>query len=260
MEITFPTILIAIGSTLLVTQRDRGVVLAALVAQWAGLAWNMLNMPGGRLGGLVELITLVSCAAVMTVTLLGLGDRPRERSRFRISSILGGQTVLDAAWLWGITLVAGLAGYGLSTLYAFPGAESRMLDFYWIALPAVLALVIDSPREPVKLTAGLLSLANAAVLLLHLLSPSEPSLAALGLSALGRIALASMLAFVWTLLVTYFGGLGLTALYDARDGLVTTETALAVVEGLQSSPDAAEVDAGASGGDAPQLAKVTRDE
>ena len=253
MQITFPTILIAIGSTLMVTQRHRWVVVAALAVQWAGLAWHIFGLPAGRLGGLTELIALVSCAAVMAITLLGLGDRAKGRGRFRLSMLLGGQTALDATWLWGITLVAGLAGFGLERIYAFPGAEGSMLAFYWIALPAVLALVIDSPRDPVKLAAGLLSLANAVVLLLHVLSPTEPSAATLGLAALGRIGLASVVAFTWTLLLTYFGGLNLTALYDARDDLVTTETALVVVE--QPEPEAVPDVEGA-----PHLAKVAGDE
>ena len=260
MQIALPTILIAIGSTLLVTQRHRWVVVAALVVQWAGLAWTMFAMPAGRLGGLTELITLVSCAAVMAITLLGLGDRAKGRRRFRVSALLGGQAPLDAAWLWGITLVAGLAGYGLAGIYAFPGAESSMLDFYWIVLPAVLMLVIDSPREPVKLAAGLLSLANAAVLLLHVLSPSAPSIASLALAAVGRIALTSVVAFTWTLLVQYFGGLNLTPLYDAREGRVTTETALVLVEQSGPEPTALPDDEVATGEEAPELAKVAGDE
>jgi hypothetical protein len=254
VQITFPTILIAIGSALLVTQRHRWLVVAALTLQWAGLAWTMFAMPAGRLGWLTELITLVSCVAVMAITLTGLGDRARQRGRFRISSLLGGQSALDAAWLWGIALVAGVAGYGLAGIYTFPGAESSMLDFYWIVLPALLALVIDSPRDPVKLAAGLLSLANAAVLLLHVLSPEAPSIASLGLAALGRIALASIVAYTWTLLVTYFGGLNLTGLYDARSGRVRTETALAVVE--QPEPEAAPNEEGEPAEDETQLAKV----
>ena len=233
-------------------------MVAALAVQWAGLAWTMFAGPAGRLGGLTELITLVSCAAVLAITLVGLGDRDRAKTRFRLGTLLGGQGALDAAWLWGITLVAGIAGYGLAGIYAFPGAESSMLDFYWIVLPALLILVIDSPRDPVKLAAGLLSLANAAVLLFYVLSPEIPSIAAVGLAALGRIALASVLAYTWTLLVTYFGSLSLTALYDARAGRVATETALAVVE--QPEPDAAPEGGGESKADAPQLARVAGDE
>jgi hypothetical protein len=241
------------------------LVVTALALQWAGLAWALFVMPAGRLGGLTEVITLAACVAVMAITLLGLRDRVRGRARFRLATLLGGHEAklggaLDAAWLWGITLVAGLAGYGLADLYTFPGAESSMLNFYWIALPAVLALVIDSPRDPVKLAAGLLSLANAAVLLLHVLSPSAPSIAALGLAALTRIALASIAAYAWTLLVSYFGGLDLTPMYDARDGIVTTETALALVE--QPEPELAESPEaeGDSGEEAPQLVKVAADE
>ncbi|HET9494367.1 MAG TPA: hypothetical protein VFR15_09065 [Chloroflexia bacterium] len=253
MQITYPTILIAIGGALLVTQRHRWLVVGALALQWLGLAWAMFDMPAGRLGGLTELITLVVCLAVMAITLTGLDGRAGRRRRFRLSALLGGQSALDAAWLWGITLVAGVAGYGLAGIYAFPGAESRMLDFYWIALPALLALLIDSPRDPVKLAAGLLSLANAAVLLLYVLSPDAPSTASLGLAALGRIALASVVAYTWTLLATYFGGLNLTTLYDARSGRVTTETALVVVE--QPEPEPAPAEEGE-----PQLAKVAGDE
>ena len=261
MQITFPTILIAIGSTLLVTQRHRWVVLAALAVQWVGLAWSMFAMPAARLGGLTELITLVSCLAVMAITLMGLRDRTARRGRLDIRTLTGGQSVLDAAWLWGITLVAGIAGYGLAGIYAFPGAESRMLDFYWIVLPALLVLVIDSPRDPVKLAAGLLALANAAVLLLHVLSPEAPTVAALGLAALGRIALACILAYTWTLLVAYFGGLSLTALYDARSGRVTTETALTVVEQPEMEPEAAPDDEeGEPAEGEPQLAKVAGDD
>jgi hypothetical protein len=250
--------LIAIGGVLLVTQRHRWLVLAALSLQWLGLALTMFEMPDGRLRGIVELITLVSCLSVMAITLTGLGGRTRGRGRLRLSAILTGQSALDAAWLWGITLVAGIAGYGLADVYAFPGAESRMLDFYWIVLPALLALLIDSPRDPVKLAAGLLSLANAAVLLLYVLSPDAPATASLALAAFGRIALAAIVAYSWTLLVTYFGGLNLGALYDARSGRIRTETALAVVEQpeAQLAPDE-EVEP-AEG--EPQLAKVAGDE
>lgn len=253
MQITLPTILIAIGSALLVTQRHRWVVVAALAVQWAGLAWHIFTLPAGRLGGLTELVALVASTAVMVITLLGLGGRRKARGRLDVAAITGGQSALDLAWLWGVTLVAGLAGFGLARIYAFPGAEGSMLAFYWIALPAVLALVIDSPRDPVKLAAGLLSLANAAVLLLHVLSPDEPSVASLGLAAVGRIGLACVLAYTWTLLVAYFGGLSLTPLYDAREGRVATETALAVVEqpAPEPIPDTE---------DAPQLAEVAHDE
>jgi hypothetical protein len=236
------------------------VVLAALAVQWLGLAWTIFAMPAGRLGGITELITLIACIAVMAITLIGMGDRAARRGPFNIQALTGGQRALDAAWLWGIALVAGIAGYGLAVTYAFPGAESRMLDFYWIVLPALLALVIDSPRDPVKLAAGLLALANAAVLLLHVLSPEAPSIASLGLAALGRIALASIVAYTWTLLVAYFGGLSLTALYDARSGRVTTETALVVVEQPDLEPEAMADEEVATEEDEPQLAKVAGDE
>jgi hypothetical protein len=137
---------------------------------------------------------------------------------------------VDQAWLWGVGLVVGVAGFGLARLYNLGAREDGILAFYWIALSGMVTLVVHGTRDGVKLAAGLMSLLNAAVLALHLLGPTLPGPVTLGLLSVSRIAVCVVLAYTWMLLkVTFMSlDLGLTGLFDGRDGRWPTETAIVV--------------------------------
>ena len=230
MQLTFPIALIALGGLLLITQRNRWLVLGALFVQWIGFAWHISTLPSGFSIVQIEIVTAVACCGIFALTLVSLSrtkDRsPSSAARFSPNPR---SAIVDQFWLWAIAIVAGLAGYGLARLYPLGGSEQDLVAFYWILLPAILAIVIDGSREPVKMSAGLIALFNAALLLLYSLSATSPGVVVLGLASVCRLALAALLSYTWLFLKTSYLSLDLNTLFDMRDSKVATTTALALV-------------------------------
>lgn len=253
-----PLLLIALGSLTVLVMRDSRVVLVGLAAQWLGLIGSILagTPPGGNSLGEVgtEAVTLVVSLSVLFITLRALrklrlstlpgisANRRRllERAEEGEEDIpLRGRRegLSDQAWLWGVGLVVGIAGFGLARLYPLGANEAGMLAFYWVVLSGVMTLVVHGTRDGVKLAAGLLAVLNGVALALYLLGPTAPGLVSLGLLSAGRIVLSVVLAYTWMLLkVTFMSvDLGLGSLFDGRDGRWATETAL-VVSGPAPAP------------------------
>ncbi|HEX8600697.1 MAG TPA: hypothetical protein VF952_19545 [Chloroflexia bacterium] len=251
MPVFLPLLLVALGSLMLLVLRDGRVVLVGLAAQWLGLMGTVIAVapPRGSSWGVVavEGVTLLACLLVLFITLRGLrtvrlssipglsDERRRLLARVEaagsdIPARWSREGLVDQAWLWGVGLVVGIAGFGLARLYNLEAREDGILAFYWIALSGMVTLVVHGTRDGVKLVAGLIALLNAAVLALHLLGPTAPGPVALGLLSAGRIALSVVLAYTWMLLkVTFMSAdLGLGGLFDGRDGRWATETALVV--------------------------------
>jgi hypothetical protein len=226
MQLTPPIILIAIGGLALVTQRNSWLVLGGLLVQWAGLGLLMSQLSGGTSGALVEIVTALGCCGIFGLTVRNLS---RPGGRAQPTSPAPRREITDQLWLWASALVAGVAGYGLAQLYPLGGNPQDLVPFYWMLLPAMLALVIDGSRDPIKLGAGLLSLFNAALLLVYLFSAGSPGVALLALAATGRLAMAALFGYAWLFINAQYGGLDLNNLFDMRDGRIATETALAVV-------------------------------
>ncbi|MEO8287384.1 MAG: hypothetical protein ABI670_13245 [Chloroflexota bacterium] len=246
MQITLPIILIALGGILLITQRDRRLVLLALLVQWVGLAWQLQPLLAGTPGLPVEIVTALACSAILGITVWNINRAGTSTPTATQPSNTRQFAIADQLWLWAIALVVGVAGYGLARIYPLGGSEQDLVAFYWIALPALLALVIDGSREPVRLGAGILSLANAALLLVYALAATSPGTLLLALSALLRIALAAASGYTWLFLRTTYHDLNLNTLFDMRDGKIAGETALALVEmqsiGITESTDIIETD------------------
>ncbi|MDQ3927960.1 MAG: hypothetical protein M3328_02305 [Chloroflexota bacterium] len=251
MPVFLPLLLIALGSLMLLVLRDGRAVLLGLMAQWLGLMGTILALTpagGSSLGVVaVEGVTLLVCLLVLFITLRGLRNvrlssmpglsHARRRLLLRAEAGEGDiqprwsrEGLVDQAWLWGVGLVVGIAGFGLARLYNLGVREDGILAFYWIAISGLVTLVVHGTRDGVKLAAGLVSLLNAAVLALHLLGLAAPGPVALGLLSACRIALCVVLAYTWMLLkVTFMSAdLDLGALFDGRDGRWATETALVV--------------------------------
>lgn len=271
MPAFLPLLLIALGSLTVLVLRDSRVVLVGLAAQWLGLIGSILagTPPGGNSLGEVgtEGVTLLVCLLVLFITLRGLrrlrlstlpglsSERRRvleraEEDEGSVPSSWSREGLAEQAWLWGVGLVVGIAGFGLARLYPLGANEDGMLAFYWIMLSGTMTLVVHGTRDGVKLAAGLLALLNGLSLALHLLGPGAPGPVELGLLSAGRIGMAVVLAYSWMLLkVTFMSvDLGLVSLFDGRDGRWSRETALVV-----SGPAVARVEPSAD----EELAEVT---
>jgi hypothetical protein len=251
MPVFLPLLLVALGSLTLLVLRDGRVVLVGLGAQWLGLIGTVIagTSAGGNTLGLVgvEGVTLLVCLTVLFITLRNLrnvrlstlpglsGERRRlllraEDTGADLPPRWSREGLVDQAWLWGVALVVGIAGFGLARLYNLGAPEDGILAFYWIALSGMVTLVVHGTRDSVKLAAGLISLLNATSLALHLLGLSAPGPAVMALLSACRLAACLVLAYAWMLLkVTFMSAdLGLGALFDGRDGRWGTETALVV--------------------------------
>lgn len=256
MPVFLPLLLVALGSLSMLVLRDGRAVLVGLGAQWLGLIGTIIAITpvGANSSGVVgvEGVTLLACLSVLFITLRslhalrlstlpGLSDE-RRRFLLRAEDVDGvdgdlpsswsREGLADQAWLWGVGLVVGIAGFGLARLYNLGAREDGILAFYWIALSGMVTLVVHGTRDGVKLAAGLLSLLNASALALHLLGLTVPGPVALGLLSAGRIAACLVLAYAWMLLkVTFMSvDLGLGGLFDGRDGRWSTEMSLVVIE------------------------------
>jgi hypothetical protein len=226
MQLTPPIILIAIGGLALVTQRYHWLVLGGLLVQWAGLALLTEQMPTGTSGALVEGVTALACCGIFGLTIWNLS---RSRRKARPATPAPRREITDQLWLWASALVAGVAGYGLAQLYPLGGNPQDLMPFYWILLPAILALVIDGSRDPVKLAAGILSLFNAGLLMVYMFSSGSPGVILFGLAAISRLAIAAIMGYAWLFINAEYGDLDLNNLFDMRDGRIATEKALAIV-------------------------------
>jgi hypothetical protein len=258
MPIFLPLLLVALGSLTLLVMRDGRVVLVGLGAQWLGLIAAVIagTPPGGNSLGVVSVegVTLLVCLTVLFITLRNLrgvrlsalpglsGERRRLllRSEDTPPDLPPGwsrEGLVDQAWLWGVGLVVGIAGFGLARLYNLGASEEGVLAFYWTALSGTVTLVVHGTRDSVKLAAGLVSLLNATALALHLLGINAPAPAVMALMSACRIVACLVLAYAWMLLkVTFMSAdLGLGALFDGRDGRWGTETALVVSGPVQNA-------------------------
>jgi hypothetical protein len=228
MQITPPLILIALGSALMLTQRDSRLVLAALFVQWAGLAWQVLSLPVGGFGAAIEAITGVASITIMGLTVWGFRRAPAGTGAAR-GRPAAQSSLIDALWLWAVAVVVGVAGYGLASLYPLGTQPDRLLSVFWIVLPAMLTLVIAGARDSVKVGVALLALLNATTLLIYTLSLAAPTTVVLGSAALVRFGLAAVASYSWLLMRSALGDLSPATLFDLRSGLRRTETALVVV-------------------------------
>jgi len=226
MQLTPPIILIAIGGLALVTQRNSLLVLGGLLVQWAGLALLVAQMQSDTSAALVEIVTALGCCAIFGLTIWNL-SRPRGKALPAMASPR--REITDQIWLWASALVAGVAGYGLAQLYPLGGSPQDLVPFYWLLLPAIVTLVIDGWRDPVKLGVGILSLFNAGLLLVYMFGVRAPGPVLYGLAAVARLAMAAIFGYAWLFIKVEYGGLDLNSLFDMRDGRIATETALAIV-------------------------------
>jgi hypothetical protein len=167
----------------------------------------------------VELLTAVVSIAILWLTLRGLryGERPSPGQ--------GSDYLLRAV----AVLMAGVAGAGFAALFPLGLDPQFDLVFYWVALASALALVLEGSRSPVKLAAGLLGLLNATSLLIYVLSVNAPGAGTLGLLSACRIALASVMAYLWLLLAFEYDDLSLDPLFTGRDAVPAATLALAIV-------------------------------
>jgi hypothetical protein len=239
-----PIVIIAVAGFLLLTQRDGRVALAAFFLQWVGIAWLVWISPSPAAGSpvaTVELVVAASTTVVMGLTVFRI-PQPHDRTyppgataagrRARRSRSPGTRVWQPQDWilLWGLGLLAGVAGYGLARVNPLDIDEGDLLAFFWVALPAVLVLTIDSARSAVKLGLGLLSLLNSAFLLLYIAGIDVPPVGVLALSALVRIGLAMLLSYVWLAVGSRYETLNLNALFDTREGISPASSSLAIVE------------------------------
>jgi hypothetical protein len=226
---SLPLIIVALGGALLVLARHNRLSLGALALQWLGLFWASASLApdsarpiaGMSTTAAVELLTAVVSIAIMWLTLRGLhyGERP--------SPAQSSDYLLRSA----AVLMAGVAGAGFAALFPL-GLDSQFdLVLYWGALAGALALILEGSRSPVKLAAGLLALLNATALLVYILSDAAPGAGLLGLLSACRIALASLMAYLWLLLAFEYDDLSLDPLFTRRDAAPATTMALAVAVG-----------------------------
>jgi hypothetical protein len=188
----------------------------------------------------VLFITLRNLRHVRLSTLPGLASERRrlllraEDAARDLPPRWSREGLVDQAWLWGVALVVGIAGFGLARLYNLGAPEDGILAFYWTALSGMVTLVVHGTRDSVKLAAGLVSLLNATSLALHLLGFSAPGPVVMALLSACRIVACVVLAYTWMLLkVTFMSAdLGLGALFDGREARWGTETALVVSGGV----------------------------
>jgi hypothetical protein len=150
--------------------------------------------------------------------------------------------------MWGLGVLVGVAGYGLARINPLGVNEGDMLAFFWVALAAILALILDGARSAVKLGLGLLSLLNAAFLLLYITGSAAPPVGVLALAALGRIGAGMLASYLWLALGEWFGSLNLNTLFDRRDGISPSSesVSLAVVDVHTPAVDTNPADAAGS--------------
>jgi hypothetical protein len=245
-ELTIPLILIAVGGLVLITQRNRWLVMGALFAQWLGLVWQVWLLPVGKVVGPVEIVTALGCWGIMGLTVWSL-ERKKDTNRGRLGS--DRYAIADQLWLWAIAVVAGVAGFGLARLYPLGGSEQDLTAFYWIMLPALLALVINGSRDFIKLGVGMLTLINAGLFLVYVVGASSPTVGLLGLAALGRLALAAIIGYSWLCIKATYLDLDLNVLFDLRDSKVGLSMALVPMPDVNSGPESGDVGDTESGGD-----------
>ncbi len=248
-----PTIIIATGGFLLLTQKDTRLALGAFFLQWAGIGWLVWISPSagaGSLVALVEFVAALSTCVVIALTIFRTASpddqtyppasitRPAVRRRTRRSRTFQPQ---DWILLWGLALLAGVAGYGLARINPFGINEGDLLAFFWVVLTAVLVLTVDGGRSAVKLGLGILSLFNGAFLLLYVMGNSTPPGVVLALGALARIGAGTLASYLWLTVGERYDTLNLNAIFDARDGIIPRSTELVVVAPVDQ-PAAEEAD------------------
>src|SRR5690348_13254645 len=82
-----PTILIAIGSAVLLTQRDTRIGLAAFLVQWLGIAWVVWTStaPGaGTYPASIEIATAIVTVIVMALTIFRRSPAPAAKKGKRV--------------------------------------------------------------------------------------------------------------------------------------------------------------------------------
>lgn len=228
-----PAILIGIAGLLLITQRESRIALGAFFLQWVGivwLIWTSTSGAGGAFSALVELVTAISACTVMALTLFRT-CLPTDKNYNSIRSRNARTQAPDWILMWGVALLAGVAGYGLARISPFGGTESELLGFFWIGLGAILMLTLEGARSAVKLLLGILSLFNAAFLLLFITGSAVPALGLLALGAISRIGAGLIASYFWLKVGDRYDTLNLNALFDSREGIEpqSNNTALAVV-------------------------------
>ena len=238
-----PVVIIAIAGFALLTQRNGRIVLGAFFLQWVGIAWIVWVSPSpgaGSLGALVELAAAVSTSAVMGLTLFRTAQ-PDDQAypaagAVRGRGVRGSRPGRAGAWqpqewilLWGMGLLVGVAGYGLARINPLGVDEGDLLAFYWVALAAVLTMVLDGARSAIKLGLGLLSLLNAAFLLIYIAGSDTQPVGVLALAALARLGLGMLFSYAWLAIGTRYDTLNLNALFDSREGITPVSTSLAIV-------------------------------
>jgi hypothetical protein len=230
-----PTILIAVSSAVLLTQRDTRVGLVAFLAQWLGIAWIVWTStaPGaGIYPASIEIATAIITVIVMALTILRRRPAPaakkgkREQPKAKRAPV----SIQDWLWLWGLALLVGVAGYGLARITDVGVPENSLLAFYWIILPSVLLIVLEGSRSAVKLGLALLSLSNAACLFLYLTAISAPETGVIGVAALSRLVLGVLVSYLWYMLAARYDTQDLNTLFDRRAGIMpaNTNTGLAI--------------------------------
>ncbi len=237
-----PTILIAIGSAILLTQRDMRIGLAAFLAQWLGIAWIVWTStaPGaGIYPASVEIATAVITVIVMALTIFRRRPVPtaKKGKRTRPEVVRTPGVIQDWLWLWGLALLVGVAGYGLARITDVGVPENSLLAFYWVVLPSVLLIVLEGSRSAVKLGLALLSLSNAACLFLYLTAISAQEASVLGIAALSRLVLGVLISYLWYMLAARYDSQDLNTLFDRRAGIMpaNTNTGLAIRQDDQAA-------------------------
>jgi hypothetical protein len=232
-----PTILIAIGSTLILTQRDTRIGLGAFLAQWLGMAWIVWTStaPGaGSYPASIELVTAIVTVAVMAITIFRRRAAPtiEKGKRAGPEATRAPQAVQDWLWLWGLALLVGVASYGLARVTDVGMPENSLLALYWVVLPSILLIVLEGSRSAVKLGLALLSLSNAACLFLYLTAIGAHQAGVLGIAAVSRVVLGLLISYLWYLLAARYDSQDLNVLFDRRGGIMpaNTNTGLTVVQ------------------------------
>lgn len=228
-----PTILIAIGSALLLTQRDVRIGLGAFLVQWVGMAWIVWSStaPGaGSYPASIEIVTAIITVAVMALTIFRPRPAPAAKKGRRpaLPTARTPRSIQDWLWLWGLALLVGVAGYGLARLTNVDVPQNSLLGFYWIVLPSMLLIVLEGSRSAVKLGLALLSLSNAACLFLYLIAVGAQEAGILGIAALTRLVLGVLVSYLWYILAARYDTQELNVLFDRRGGIFPTSTALAI--------------------------------
>jgi hypothetical protein len=229
------TILIAISSAFLLTQRDTRIGLVAFLAQWLGLAWIVWTStaPGaGIYPASIEIATGVITVLIMALTVFRRRPAPitKKGKRVQPEAARAPGAIQDWLWLWGLALLVGVAGYALAQITNVGIPENSLLAFYWVVLPAVLLVVLEGSRSAVKLGLALLSLSNAACLFLYLTATGAHEVGVIGIAALSRLVLGMLMSYLWYMLAARYDSHDLDTLFDRRAGIMpaNTNTGLAI--------------------------------